>query len=104
MPAVNNKSKRTRWSWQSLPALVCYAIKIMSNDGYIMHPDWMAIQSAPKDGTKIMATGRFYSPITIFWGTYHPNAKGEPCWRVDGSRHKFAPTHWTPLMRDPNQA
>jgi len=23
MPAVNNKSKRTHWSWQSLPALVC---------------------------------------------------------------------------------
>ena len=47
MPAVNNKSKRPHWGWQGLPALVCYAIKIM------------------REIKRIHDDGRDFAPVTL---------------------------------------
>lgn len=72
--------------------------------------DWQPIATAPKDGTPILAChgpsynnrGLWPAPVVcVYWGTYHPNAKGGEAWR-DGSGHKRPYlTHWQPLPAPP---
>ena len=63
---------------------------------------WQPIETAPKDGTKILVCHiHYYSPITAWWSSYHPNAKGKETWREDGSNYKLNPTHWMPLPEAP---
>lgn len=74
---------------------------------------WRLIDTAPKDGTPILAcAGRYelrgtyvlhpaLGPITVFWGTYHPNSPGKGEWR-DGNGHRRPYiTHWMPLPEPP---
>ena len=72
---------------------------------------WQPIETAPKDGSPILVCNQGYwenpfhlngFPQVARWTTYHPNAKGNICWR-DASGHKIAtPTHWLPIMPDPD--
>lgn len=68
--------------------------------------DWRLLSSAPKDGTPIFVCNRLYTqngflPICVRWRTYHPNAKGETCWR-DVHGHKVDNiTHWMKLPAPP---
>lgn len=73
--------------------------------------EWQEIESAPKDGTPILACAAFQHgeyqawgwPSTIVWAAYHPNAKGKECWRnspVCGNKME-AVTHWMPLPGPP---
>lgn len=69
-------------------------------------PAWQGIESAPQDGTPIWVCNRLYTengflPLAVRWKTYHPNAKGEACWR-DMHGHKVGGlTHWRPLPPSP---
>lgn len=80
-----------------------------------MNLTWKPIETAPKDGTFILACGPEYSehprhdaenpsryhPMTVAYTSYHPNAKGQKAWR-DHYGHKWQHlTHWTPLPVDP---
>lgn len=66
---------------------------------------WEPIESAPKDGSPILACAALghYVPITAYWSSYHPNATGEKCWRTSlicGNKlHEL--THWMPLPQPP---
>ena len=69
--------------------------------------EWMPIETAPKDGTLILAcySGAYacngFAPVSVRWGTYHPNAKGNEEWR-DCVGHKTPMiTHWMPLPKPP---
>lgn len=69
--------------------------------------EWRPIETAPKDGTPILACyGNHYVtngflPVAVKWGTYHPNAKGNECFR-DCRGHKIETiTHWMPLPEPP---
>jgi hypothetical protein len=71
--------------------------------------NWRPIDTAPKDGTAILACAvypdfpRHYVPIYAVWGTYHPNAKGKVCWRtasICGNKLEGL-THWMPLPERP---
>lgn len=49
---------------------------------------WKPIETAPKDGTPILAclggecyTGHGFLPVSVRWTSFHPNAKGKECWR-----------------------
>lgn len=75
---------------------------------------WRPIDTAPRDGTPILACIAGYSikqggfvlhparhPLTVYWGTYHPNSPGKGEWR-DGSGHRRPYlTHWLPLPQGP---
>lgn len=69
---------------------------------------WLPIDTAPKDGTWILVCRRGelycengFTPLVAMFGIYHPNAKGDGCWR-DTNRHKtYEPTHWMPLPSPP---
>ena len=76
---------------------------------------WQPIETAPRDGSAILACVADYEnpawnglhpsrgPITVYWGTYHPNSQGDACWR-DGSGHKRPYlTHWMPLPPQPKK-
>lgn len=69
---------------------------------------WRTMESAPKDGAPIWVCNRLYTengflPLAVRWRTYHPNAKGEACWR-DVHGHKIENiTHWRPLPAPPRQ-
>jgi hypothetical protein len=65
---------------------------------------WEPIDTAPKDGTKILAcfSSGTYAPETVSWRTYHPNAQGKRCWRtVAGIKAEWV-SHWMPLPERPS--
>lgn len=73
---------------------------------------WKAIDTAPKDGTVILACtyydlkekfGLAGHPMTVRWEVYHPNAPGKGIWR-DKNGHKMGHlTHWMPLPAPPEE-
>jgi hypothetical protein len=75
---------------------------------------WRPIATAPKDGTPILACIEGYAtakgqfvlhpsqgPITVFWGTYHPNSPGQKAWRDGSGIRRPHLTHWMPLLEPP---
>lgn len=68
--------------------------------------EWKKIESAPKDGTKILVCIipkdkkliHWYWPTSASWRAYHPNAKGKEMFR-DESGVKLNPTHWMELLK-----
>jgi len=72
-------------------------------------PEWMPIDSAPKDGTPLLGCfwdpdlSEHYSPLRIYWAAYHPNATGKICWRdspITGNKLERI-THFMPLPAAP---
>lgn len=69
-------------------------------------PIWRNIESAPKDGSAILVCNKHYDkngflPLSVRWRTYHPNAKGEACWRdIKGHKVDYI-TDWMPLPTSP---
>ena len=72
---------------------------------------WQPIESAPKDGTKILACIRDYdtrhpfdlsaNPITVSLRVYHPNSQGQKGWRdASGIKRPYL-THWMPMIEGP---
>lgn len=78
-----------------------------------MKSEWQPIESAPRDGTPILAcTGPYEihagevnlwpdGPITIFWGQYHPNSKGKAEWRDGSGIRRPHMEFWMPLPEPP---
>ncbi len=70
-------------------------------------PQWQPIETAPKDGTAILAcyaphyeTNGFL-PVAVRWRAYHPNARGNEEWRDSSGAKVRAITHWQPLPAPP---
>lgn len=68
--------------------------------------DWKPIETAPKDGTIILAWPPIFtgSISCIYWNEDKYAKKPLPFWaRVDnqGRRHQIAPTHWAPVPAGP---
>lgn len=74
--------------------------------------EWQPIETAPKDGTPVLACYKGYGtegptfmrgsgPITVFYGTYHPNSPGKKEWRDDNGHRRPYITHWMPLPDPP---
>jgi hypothetical protein len=74
---------------------------------------WRPIETAPRDGTPILATTMqdevagweksWFWPVTVCWASYHPNAKGKEGWRTSlicGNKMDGV-THWMPLPPPP---
>lgn len=68
---------------------------------------WQPIESAPKDGTAILACyaphyeKNGFLPIAVRWRAYHPNARGNEEWRDHSGAKVRAITHWQPLPAPP---
>lgn len=70
-----------------------------------MNDEWLPIETAPKDGTMILACSVFrdYVPVAAFWASYHPNSKGKETWRTSpicGNKLEWL-THWMPPPTPP---
>jgi hypothetical protein len=71
-------------------------------DGEMYHMEWQLIETAPKDGTWVLA---FESPNmrVVRWGSVgvhlFSGRSGDERWN-DGE-YDFAPTHWMPLPEPP---
>lgn len=72
--------------------------------------EWQPIETAPKDGTRILACadyvigeqwGAHAHPQTVRWETYYPNAPGKGLWRDKNGHKQMHLTHWTPLPKPP---
>lgn len=70
-------------------------------------PQWQPIESAPKDGSLIIACyaplydKNGFAPLAVSWRTYHPNAQGKEEWRDAQGAKVRAITHWQPLPAPP---
>lgn len=69
--------------------------------------DWQPIETAPKDGTRILLGGcKLMSSVQIGWwgaGRYINRSVGyERDWTT-GSTYGFNPTHWMQLPQPPEQ-
>ena len=69
--------------------------------------EWMPIDSAPKDGTKILLL-RETGPVVGLWKEDKYSNKPKPYWDHDKVRlfgihnaRNFPPTHWQPLPPPP---
>lgn len=76
---------------------------------------WMPIETAPKDGTHILAHGTYqwedYAThqksgiVVVAW--YDADGWGDSCWvlvNANPYRDKCQPTHWMPLPPPPESA
>lgn len=70
---------------------------------------WKNIDTAPKDGTIILACSdynpkeKYFSghPMTVRWEVYHPNSPGKGLWRDKNGHKMMHLTHWTELPKPP---
>lgn len=75
---------------------------------------WQPIETAPKDGTWILAcvpsdsqynqennAGYSWLPEVIHWGVYHPNSRGKEEWRNGDGVRRPHHSHWMPLPEPP---
>lgn len=65
---------------------------------------WQPIETAPKDGSILLATAN--SPVPIYCGRRRLGQLGEPQqdefrWRCNSSGRFGSPTHWMPLLKAP---
>lgn len=58
--------------------------------------DWQPIETAPKDGTEILACtrGTKWPPQIVWWEAYGGRGRGQWFYSPDGYSW---PTHWMPL-------
>lgn len=73
--------------------------------------EWKPIETAPKDGTKILIWGYFQNPMMTFlqWDelgapevSYFCNGKWNgPCAGAHDEYIVYQPTHWMPLPKPP---
>ena len=59
-------------------------------------PEWMPIESAPRDGTSVLAVDQLENVAILFFDRRWRESYGfnDPVWR---------PTHWLPLPTPPAQ-
>jgi len=70
---------------------------------------WQPIETAPKDGTPILACCGGYDeehsrgswPMTVYYGTYHPNSPGKKEWRDHSGHKRPYLEYWMPLPPTP---
>lgn len=74
--------------------------------------EWQPIETAPRDGTKILVFFKYYGWLTVFWGVPENSSVSEPyIWCLDD--YKFGPyalrgycdgedTHWMPIPAVPS--
>jgi len=62
--------------------------------------EWQPIETAPKDGTKILGYGKWCCADTRSADTIMFICDE---WQgaIDGNEHKFTPTHWMPYPEPP---
>ena len=69
---------------------------------------WRTMESAPRDGTSILAvicgrhpgTGRPFIPEVV---SYNENGYWDNCMWVDDGTRQYDPTHWQPLPSPPGE-
>jgi hypothetical protein len=59
--------------------------------------DWQPIETAPKDGTRVLTFG----PDRIVTAYFDPGVRGHEREFPAGWRGAFEPTHWMPLPAPP---
>jgi hypothetical protein len=63
---------------------------------------WQSIETAPKDGTRVLLHHPHAEDETVvagFWGEW---GGAGPCWITDHAEGWLNPTHWMPLPAPPS--
>lgn len=69
-----------------------------------MMSEWQPIETAPKDGTTVIAFRPTDPPHVegMYWATYDGTDEGAWHWTYDGDAPSSnQPTHWMPLPKAP---
>lgn len=61
--------------------------------------DWQPIETAPKDGTQILAWDGFNFDLCE-WSAPERRPQ-DACWWIDNDKGSMHPTHWQPLPPPP---
>lgn len=75
------------------------------NGEYVLHSDyaaatqWRPIETAPKDGTKILAWYDGQGHLLVHWG-YAYGIRG---WLDRNGNIEYTPTHWMPFPKPPQE-
>lgn len=72
-----------------------------------MFPPWQPIETAPRDGTRILVYGKlgFESEPgigTVRWDSFHKEWNCDPCEASEYEPEACAVTHWMPLPEPPS--
>lgn len=62
--------------------------------------DWQPIETAPKDGTRVLVHVPPYGPFTAH-NRFHSFLEARDRWHVAGLLNDAQPTHWQPLPAPP---
>lgn len=99
--------------WDEAPDVLRTQLEMIavSYTARLSEPSWRPIDSAPKDGSLILACQRpddgplwfkaweqWKAPQTISWRGFHVNAPGKRCWR-DAKGSPLVADYWMPLDR-----
>jgi len=74
---------------------------------YAVSQGWKTMDSAPRDGTPILAcyapqyVSNGFLPVAVRWRNYHPNAEGKEAFRDHTGAKCEHLTHWMPLPSPP---
>ena len=66
-----------------------------------LNGEWKPIDTAPKDGTKFLATDGFGNYLALSFYEWFNEDEGDPCWcshHGDYCSSPPEPTHWTELI------
>ena len=71
-------------------------------------PQWQPIETAPRDGTRILLFSQKYGPSTGHWSEQKELQEGyfpvEGHWKMHSVLNKEEkPTHWMPLLEPPKE-
>lgn len=66
--------------------------------------EWQSIETAPKDGTRMIVASEINGAMRVFVGGFDPHWSGN-IWVSENSRVSsgYIPTHWMPLPAPPPQ-
>lgn len=63
-------------------------------------PQWLDIESAPRDGQRVLLYSKFFqAPMIAFYQVFN----NQECWEGENRHRKLEPTHWMPLPQPPKE-
>lgn len=104
--AINDRGKGSVWGYAGLLEDATAEIERLRTE--LAKHQWRTMESAPRDGTSILAvicgrhpgTGRPFIPEVV---SYNENGYWDNCMWVDDGTPHYNPTHWQPLPSPPGE-
>lgn len=104
--AINDRGKGSVWGYAGLLEDATAEIERLRSE--LAKHQWRTMESAPRDGTSILAvicgrhpdTGHPFIPEVV---EFNENGYWDNCMWGDDSTRQYDPTHWQPLPSPPGE-